>query len=624
MDRIQYDNQVLAMIVPYSQHMVETIDSLEHVEEGIYRWKRVFQPTVDYVEIPVSNLQMDLELKFNSTYKMIPGVNYNGNKWGDGKEPQGFSFDGKPYSFAYHRTSVAGCTYAQNDKWGIGMFVDTKGLEDCGFACSILEKEGKTILRVLLPEQEMPVTYASKGNLIPGYSHTVLISREKPLVCTAYICVSRLEDGKAGYAKLLDLAWKKNYHIVRPWYDLGKIWELSLRFAKESLWSEKGGHSGFSIGLSRTESGFKQVPGNKYEAGWCGQNISFGVSLLYDYYWQSNQESLNKGLACLDSWLQTRLENGLAFVHFNAFLYENERDLRPIDSCNLGQMAENYLEAYEVAAACGIQKPAYREIALGICDFALNIQSADGNYPSAFNSHGEVIQRDGSTGSFLIPAILWAYAFTKDEKYLNSAKSAFNYYMNSLKQNGFTTAGALDTHCIDKESAVPLLSSAIMLYHITNDREYIKLAEYTAYYLSTWQWHHSVKFPQGSILYDYGYDTFGGTSVSTQHHHIDCYALRYVPYLIRLSELTGREIWKQRALAVWNNATIGISDGTMVVANLLRPAGSQDEGFYHTRWAVPNAVSQWLVAWPAAFRLEILRKTNFLRKTPLYNDGIRV
>ena len=105
MDRIQYDNQVLAMIVPYSQHMVETIDSLEKVEEGIYRWKRVFQPTVDYVEIPVSNLQMDLELKFNSTYKMIPGVNYIGNKWGEG--PQGFSFDGKPYSFAYHRTSVA-------------------------------------------------------------------------------------------------------------------------------------------------------------------------------------------------------------------------------------------------------------------------------------------------------------------------------------------------------------------------------------------------------------------------------------------------------------------------------------------------------------------------------------
>jgi len=35
--------------------------------------------------------------------------------------------------------------------------------------------------------------------------------------------------------------------------------------------------------------------------------------------------------------------------------------------------------------------------------------------------------------------------------------------------------------------------------------------------------------------------------------------------------------------------------------------GSQDEGFCHTKWGHEFSVSQWLVAWPNAFRLEVLR-----------------
>jgi hypothetical protein len=53
---------------------------------------------------------------------------------------------------------------------------------------------------------------------------------------------------------------------------------------------------------------------------------------------------------------------------------------------------------------------------------------------------------------------------------------------------------------------------------------------------------------------------------------------------------------------------IGVSDGQLEVMGKKRPVGSQDEGFYHTRWYHPFDVSQWLVAWPTAFRLEVLRK----------------
>ena len=80
---------------------------------------------------------------------------------------------------------------------------------------------------------------------------------------------------------------------------------------------------------------------------------------------------------------------------------------------------------------------------------------------------------------------------------------------------------------------------------------------------------------------------------------------------LKLYELTGYVGWRERALAFWCNATQGISDGTLVVNGRLRPIGAQDEAIAHTRWARNSTPAfcptQWLAAWPCAFRLEDLR-----------------
>ena len=82
----------------------------------------------------------------------------------------------------------------------------------------------------------------------------------------------------------------------------------------------------------------------------------------------------------------------------------------------------------------------------------------------------------------------------------------------------------------------------------------------------------------------------------------------YLVDLLKLAKLTGNPVWKQRAQALWANDTTGVSDDNLRVMVKPRPTGSQDEGFYHTRWGHwPFNTSQWLVAWPTAFRLEILR-----------------
>jgi len=87
----------------------------------------------------------------------------------------------------------------------------------------------------------------------------------------------------------------------------------------------------------------------------------------------------------------------------------------------------------------------------------------------------------------------------------------------------------------------------------------------------------------GTTLHDLAYDSFGGTSGSTQHHHQDPYGLAFVTAWLKLTELTWTPIWKERALAVWANGMMGVSDGQLNFQGNMRPVGSQDEGFYHTR-----------------------------------------
>ena len=232
------------------------------------------------------------------------------------------------------------------------------------------------------------------------------------------------------------------------------------------------------------------------------------------------------------------------------------------------------------------------------------------------------IYREGTVGAFLIPALLEAFQTCKKPQYLKSAERAYNYYIEELRKDGYTTAGALDTWCVDKESSISILRSSLMLYQITHRKEYLQDAIHTSYYLSTWLWHYDEMYPPEDQFVREGYHTFGGTSVSVQHHHLDYYACLWIPQWLELARVTGQKQWKEKADAIWKNCCQLISDGSLMLNGHLRPAGSQNEAYFESSWgfgneekglppiARSNRINDWLVAWPGAFRLETIRKTS--------------
>lgn len=595
--------QVIGAILPIRDAYLEVKDALEEIEDGVFRWNRTFVNQGKTSR--ACRLSMDFRSAYEPEYYMIPAVSYNGNEWGRGLEPKGLSRNGQPWTFAWHRTSVPGATYSEGNGWSIALFGEPpKDMK--GFSCSLEQVGGQAIHRLLWPEEETPFTYSYRDTYSETYRGTLDLSPGETFEATAYLVVKRCESPRVSWSRMLDVAWRLHDKPLKRGMDAQRVWELSLDYARNGLWKVDGAFSGFTIGLTWKDGSWQQV--RHYEIGWCGQNASLANSFLSDYLRSGNHDSMSRGLAVLDQWVeQGRLSNGLIHCHYD-YLLHKRGEMEVQDACNLGTAALNLFEAEQLAERCGVNRSIYRETALGICDFVLSVQSPEGRIGKSWRNDGTVADPKGTVGCFLVPPLVKAYELTGERAYLAAAESGYRFYMNELLENGYTTAGALDTYCIDKESAIPLLKSGLCLFKATANRAYLMWAEHAAWYLATWQWHHTVCYDKDSELGRLAYDTFGGTSVSTQHHHIDPYALSFVEDWLTLAELTNNPVWRERAEAAWANAIIGISEGNTIIMGKQRPAGSQDEGFFHTRWGQEAfGVSQWLVAWPTAFRLEVLR-----------------
>ena len=607
-------------------------DTFEELEPGAWRWRR---RTAE----PTGHMRMEAVLFGEPSFTMIPAVSYNGNGWGNTPEYVGDCFEGVPWTFASHRCTIPSCTYSENDRVCLALMAEAGD----NTACSLYKTpEGERHV-VIFPEEEGPKT------LQRHFWGEPFAGTMKPRCDFTTILLARSSDGgRHRYKTLLDFAWRYYGHSILPPMPAAELYRLSIAFSRYLFEREKDGFAAFTTGAQWHMDGttYRKTE-HCYEIGWVGQSASMANAFIWDYLKTGDKEKLDLALEAHDSWLREgRFPAGhfAARIVFDPWRYEEfpkeyEPDrwkcgecdyemfkgfagrkfrrasdgkiLLTHDACNSGTGAEGYFEAYRLLKQAGIDKPEYLEAALGVCDFALANQDADGAFAKSWDEDGNVLTKKGTIAAFLILPLITAYRTVKEPKYLAGAARAFDFYYAALERDGFTTAGALDTYCIDKESASPLLRAALALFDEMGDKKYIAKAEKIAWYLCTWMMHFTVQYPADSLLGKMGYDTFGSTSVSTAHQALDQYALRDVISFMKLYELTGFAQWRERAIAFWCNACQCVSDGTQYINGRLRPAGAQDEAIFHTRWGrhgvKPFGPSQWLPAWPCAFRLENFR-----------------
>lgn len=594
------DGKTVLLTIPAR---ADAVDSFEKIEDGAYKWTRK-------LNAPTDKMQLTFDTAHAPLYTVVPAVNYNGNGWGDSEEYVGDSFEGTPWTYEWHRVMIPACTYTEMDNdYAVAMMA----VQDDTPSCSMYKTESGMERHALIwPEQAGP-KMLGRHEWKEAYMGTM----EPRDTFEAILVAFPVETRRHQIRSLLDFAWRFYGHKLPAPMQPEDMWRYSIAFMK-SLWTlEKDGFVAFNRGLQWYKSTcfYAKRDQIKYELGWVGQSASASNTLLYEYLRTGDKDAYEKASMCLDAWPKyTKLEGveGLVQIKFDGAPVDQTRDI-PIDACNLGQGATQYFLAADLMEKCGTPRPEYIDYAMGMVNFVVSHQKESGEFAKSWNKDGSVRQQNGTIGAFLIPPVLEAYKRTGDAKYRDSAVRAFDCYCKELSDNGFTTAGALDTYCIDKESASPLLEAALALYDVTKDEKYVACAEDVAWYISTWMMHYTAKYPADTTLAKIGYDTLGITAVSTAHNAVDQYCLRDVRSFLKLYDITGKKQWQERGTALWCAASQLISDGTLCIRGKVRPAGSQDEAVFQTRWGRPTLPpfnpSEWLVMWPCAFRMETLRAT---------------
>ena len=551
---------------------------------------------------------------FTPTRYLIPCVSVNGNEFGGGGEPKGLTRDGQPWIFSYDREAIPSCTVTENGDFACSLFASAESAESLQSACSIRRHENTWCQEIFHPVIEAPLTYRNRDAYAPACEGYLTLGANETFESGFYLSVSIPRWANFGVCATLDSAldvFGDNRDLNLPTHRA--VWDNSIQFAK-SLISDYKGKKGFNIGfIPDGNGGFTYRGDPTYELAWCGQNILLSRMLVEDYARFDREDSLREALEILDTRAALcTAENGLLAVQLRDF---EDLNAATADTCNMGYGAYEYLRVYKRLKELGIEKPAYLAAGKGLCDFFCHHFSPEYGFGKQWRLKGECIDGGGSIGAFVIPALAKAYELTGEEKYLAMAEQSLTFYVERDLNRFVCTAGALDTSCVDKETATPFIIASVLLYKLTGKPVYLEYAEKAAYYFTSWMFHFNPVYAPDDEITRLGAQIKGLTSVSAQHHHADMYAGLAVPYIRELADLTGDSRWRTRADMMWRAVLQFIGDGALTIHGRLRPVGSQNEAVFHCNWGSDpkffyggnrGGLNDWLVAWPCAFRLSVL------------------
>lgn len=564
----------------------------------VHYWKNIGGRAVDF--------QPEIRVKavFPYTHYLIPGVSYNGNGWGNGKEPKGLEREGQPWVFDYRRTTLPGCTISEDTEHYIALMASDKDRDSLLCSCSMTaDRDGCMIHRLLYPIIERPLTYCSRDKYSESYETFIHLEEGEEFKAVAFLLSGKPAAPAFAAANVEEMALQL---LGRPFpfaYPMREVQTLALSHAKHLL-SQYRGRQLFHIGMSPENGSFVKRDG--FAFGWCGQNGMYARLCIQKGLQEGKRELVEIGRSNLDAWAGDAVAGtGLIVTEYEDL--EKESSVI-VDTCNQGFAVAELLKAYRLLKAASMEAEAYRKAAEGVADFFVEHYSSEYGFGKAWDVHtGVCADPNGTIGAYLIPGLVDLYEETGRQRYLDCAKKACRLYFVRDLARFICTAGALDTYCTDKETSGPMLIGALRLYELERSDEWLDIAKKAGWYFCSWMMHYDTISEPGSDFNIAAYHTLGGTTVSAQHHHIDPWGALIVPSLLSLYRITGEMNWKRRARLIWANAiqNIAPAEGKMF-HGMWRHPGAQNGGYCQCRWGVEKGageINDWLVAWPQAFCL---------------------
>lgn len=134
--------------------------------------------------------------------------------------------------------------------------------------------------------------------------------------------------------------------------------------------------------------------------------------------------------------------------------------------------------------------------------------------------NGEMMFGGTASGASVIGALVKAWKFFDDEKYLNVAKSSGEKYYTDFVARGISYGGPGEALCApDSESAYALTESMTLLYEATGENRWLDYAQDSLRLFSSWVMPYSFKFPDECEFARLKINTVGSVFANVQNKH---------------------------------------------------------------------------------------------------------
>jgi hypothetical protein len=179
------------------------------------------------------------------------------------------------------------------------------------------------------------------------------------------------------------------------------------------------------------------------------------------------------------------------------------------------------------------------DTALRVLDTAIELQRDDGAFGYVFSPREQkVIDWEGFAGCWFIPALVYAWKFADQSRYLESAKRAIECYAPFVRDLS-AWGSPMDTYkSVDSEGNLAFIRAARLLHEFTGDDQYVPMLLDGAHYEYLWRYGFRTR-PQCPPLKGSNWNSCGGsiTSVSNPHiHPMSVVATDDLEYLAQITD----------------------------------------------------------------------------------------